>query len=141
MNKKIFWLNIIVLAFFILDRVLKEVALKGFAVRALFLEFSYFPNPNIALGIPLRGFLLYFLLTIVILTVAAMLYKSYKKEKMIEVFSWTMILVGTFSNLLDRFKYGLVIDYFNLSFFTVLNLADVAISLGVIILIWRLTAD
>lgn len=134
--KKNTWLNIAILAIFILDRILKQMALKGLVFKIPFLEFSCFFNINIAFGLPLKGFFLYFLLIIIIFLIVAMLGRAYKKKKTLEVFSWSMVLVGAFSNLLDRFKYRAVIDYFNLSFFTAFNLADVMICLGVAILLY-----
>jgi len=114
---------------------------KGFVLGTPFLGFSYFSNVNIALGIPLKGNFLYFLLIVVVTVVMAMLFRAYKKKKTIEIFSWTLVLVGAFSNLLDRVKYGSVTDYLNIPFFTALNLADVMISLGVIVLVYRLVSD
>lgn len=140
MIKKLFRLNVIILIFFILDRILKTIALKGVVKKFFFLKFSFFSNQNIALGIPLSGIFLYFLLTVIILLVVLMLVKAYRKEKTVDVFSWTMILAGAFSNVFDRFKYGSVVDYFNLSFFTVFNLADAMIFIGVVILVWRIIA-
>ncbi len=140
MIKKLFRLNVIILIFFILDRILKTIALEGVVKKFFFFNFSFFPNQNIALGIPLSGIFLYFLLTVVILLVVLMLVKAYRKEKTVDVFSWTMILAGAFSNVFDRFKYGSVVDYFDLSFFTVFNLADAMIFIGVVILVWRIIA-
>jgi lipoprotein signal peptidase len=48
------------------------------------------------------------------------------------------IILGATSNLADRFQYGYVIDYFDLKYFTVFNLADVLIVGGTIGLLWFL---
>lgn len=133
--KKNIWLNVALLAIFILDRILKQMALRGFVFKTPFFEFSYFSNVNVALGIPLKGNFLYFLLIFIIIVVTAMLSYAYKKKKTMEVFSWTMILIGAFSNLLDRLECGSVTDYLNFPLFTALNLADVMIFSGVIILL------
>ena len=47
----------------------------------------------------------------------------------------TTILFGAISNILDRFSYGYVVDYLELKYFTVFNLADMMISGGVIVLL------
>lgn len=137
MTKKLFGLNAIILLFFILDRILKTIALKGAVGKFSFFKFSLFFNQNIALGIPVSGFLLYFLLILAVLLVVLMLVEAYRKKKTVDVFLWTMILAGAFSNLFDRLKYGSVIDYLDLSFFTVFNLADAMISIGVVVLACR----
>ncbi|MBU1778489.1 signal peptidase II, partial [Patescibacteria group bacterium] len=41
------------------------------------------------------------------------------------------IIFGAISNLTDRLEYGYVIDYFSLKYFTIFNLADVMIVIGV----------
>ncbi len=43
----------------------------------------------------------------------------------------TLIVVGASSNLLDRLRWGHVVDYIDVPWFTVFNLADVMISVGV----------
>ena len=53
-----------------------------------------------------------------------------------------LILGGALGNILDRFRYGYVIDYADLHFgewqpFLIFNLADAAISIGVVIILAR----
>ena len=45
---------------------------------------------------------------------------------------WGFLVVGAFSNFIDRFYYQGVVDFISVPFFTVFNLADVYISLAVI---------
>jgi signal peptidase II len=54
-----------------------------------------------------------------------------------EVIILTFIIFGAISNILDRLIYGYVIDYLELKYFTVFNLADVMISGGAIILLTK----
>ena len=138
MNRRLFWINLLILLFFILDRSLKKFALEGATKEIYFFNFSLSTNPNIALGIPLKGMLFYFLLTIILFWVVLKLIKSYQQRNLVNVSCFTLILVGAFSNLLDRWKHGLVIDYFELPFVAVFNMADLMILVGVIILIWRI---
>lgn len=46
------------------------------------------------------------------------------------------VLAGGISNLLDRWRYGGVVDYINLKVWPVFNLADLAISAGVLYCLW-----
>ncbi len=48
----------------------------------------------------------------------------------------SLIVLGAGSNLLDRIKYSYVIDYIDLKYFTVFNIADTMISLGVALLLF-----
>lgn len=48
-----------------------------------------------------------------------------------------LLLAGAVSNGVDRVVYGVVIDYLSVRWFTVLNLADIAITLGAVGLAYR----
>ncbi len=55
----------------------------------------------------------------------------------------SLILLGGFSNVIDRLIYGFVIDYLHIPFLpivgnTYFNLADVMIDIGVLLLLWQL---
>jgi signal peptidase II len=48
-----------------------------------------------------------------------------------------MVLAGAVSNLIDRLRYGGgVVDYIDVSFYTVFNLADGLIFIGLVLLVW-----
>ncbi len=141
MKKQLLLINIWVLFFFILDRILKKVALSGATEEFLFLRFSLFRNPNIALSIPLKGFIFYFLLIIILAWVVSGIIRSYQSVRIARIFGFSLILAGAFSNILDRWQSGAVIDYFDLPLLTIFNLADLMILAGVIILIWQLIFD
>lgn len=135
MNKRLFWISFLILLPFILDRFFKKIALEGVIKEFYFLNFSISANPNVALGIPLKGIFFYFLLIIVLFWLISKLIKSYEQKYLIDVVCLSGILVGAFSNLLDRWKYGFVIDYFHIQFLTVFNIADMMILAGVIVLV------
>lgn len=48
----------------------------------------------------------------------------------IPLFSFLLITAGALSNILDRLHYGCVIDFIDLGFWPVFNLADVYITIG-----------
>lgn len=49
-----------------------------------------------------------------------------------------LIVAGGLSNLFDRVFYGGVIDYFQLYNFPIFNMADLLLTLGVLLLCWEL---
>ena len=49
-----------------------------------------------------------------------------------------MIIGGACGNLLDRLRFGYVIDFLDFRVWPVFNIADTAITVGVILVIWRL---
>ena len=69
--------------------------------------------------------------------ICQLLYLSIKKDY-IKAWLLLAIIFGAISNLFDRIKYGYVIDYLDLKYFTVFNLADVMIVGGVIGLGWQI---
>ncbi len=138
--------GLIVLAmFFILDQFLKNRALKlrpGDSIPLLgdWLSFRFVPNPYIAFSLPLSGNILnILLLTLIsglfIYNIYLILSKNSQKNLILPL---TYILIGAISNVLDRFSIGAVVDYFDLKFFTIFNLADVLITVGVIIILLSL---
>ena len=56
-----------------------------------------------------------------------------------EFFSIILIISGAISNIIDRLYFGCVIDFIDLRFWPVFNLADIYITIGAIILIIRTT--
>lgn len=142
MNKKLssFYINKIAwlsagAIFFIADRLFKLLALNlpnGFNQKILgdILIFNFIPNYNIAFSLPLSGLWLNILISLII--VILILYTA--KAKGFEKSALYLIIIGAVSNIIDRWRYGYVIDYLDLKWFTVFNLADVLICLGTLIL-------
>lgn len=136
--KKIAWL-IAGAIFFILDRYLKNLAVtanKSHSLLGDILAFNFIPNYNIAFSLPLHGSWL--VITIALIIMAIITYLLLVKLKPLEKMAFFLILLGAVSNLIDRLRYGYVIDYFDLRWFTIFNLADVLITLGTIFLIFSL---
>lgn len=66
----------------------------------------------------------------------------WREKKLGDVFALGLVLGGAIGNLLDRTRYGYVADFIDLHFgdfqpFLVFNVADAAITIGVIILVLR----
>ena len=127
--------------FFTFDRLLKQVAAtlpSGKAIEAIpgFLSFGFTTNYRIALSLPLEGAWLNYVISLIVLGVIYKLIKSINTGgRAGEILAWSAILLGASSNLYDRFRYGYVIDYLEISYLTALNIADLLISGGAIYLI------
>ncbi len=66
----------------------------------------------------------------------------WREEKRGDVLALSMILGGAMGNIVDRVRYGYVVDYADLHFgswrpFYIFNLADACITIGVLILLAR----
>jgi signal peptidase II len=125
--------------FLSLDRILKTYAIlfkPKLYIAGDILKFNYTSNPYIAFSLPISGIFLNILIVIMIISLLFLFVRQIKKEKLSSTaFCLLLIILGAISNLWDRFKFGFVIDYLDLKYFTVFNLADVLISFGVITLL------
>jgi signal peptidase II len=129
---------VVIAMFFVVDRLLKNNALNlgPGQFRALIgdvLSFRLVFNQNIAFSLPLSGPWLNILISLIVFCLFLIIIHSKIKRALDQksLFLLTFILFGAISNLIDRFLYGAVVDYFDLKYFTIFNLADVMISVGV----------
>jgi len=133
--KNIAWCVVLAI-FFLIDRCLKLIALTAPSkiIISNLLDFNFVPNYKIAFSLPISGPWLSVLISGVIAAIFYYLFLNYKHLKNLEFISFLGILLGAISNLIDRFKYGFVIDYLDLRWFTIFNIADAMISICSIIL-------
>jgi len=125
------------ISFFTLDQHLKWKALlfPSHNIFGDFFRFQFVKNPYIAFSIPLSGKILFFVISCIIVFLIFWLILSLKKQKIYQSIFFIIIIFGAISNLLDRANFGYVIDYLDLKYFTVFNVADIMISVGFIFLI------
>lgn len=123
---------------FVLDRVLKLALIDGYLkgpVNLLgnFFRFNFAGNPYIAFSLPLNQVLILVLDSVVVfLLIAYIVYLILaKKRQEASLLPLTFLTFGAISNVLDRYRFGYVIDYLDLKYFTVFNLADVMIVLSI----------
>jgi len=141
MFKKYFSLNLTILLLFFLDRVVKFYFIKNPAETfggdffSSLLTFNLATNEGIAFGINMDQAILIGLVIVTIFILFNFLSKAYQDGNLINIFSLTLIIVGAISNLIDRLRWGFVIDYIDIPWFTVFNLADAMITIGAVILI------
>lgn len=140
--KKMIAINMAVIFFVGLDRFFKIFALANrtyeFNLFGEILKFNYTPNYYIAFSLPLAGQALEILIALIILALIWLWLKTFLRRNYVKLTALTAIILGAGSNLFDRLKYGYVIDYLDLKYFTVFNLADVMIVAGVILLLFKL---
>ena len=121
-----------------------------------FLRFTYVENPGMAFGIQLSNKLLFNMLSIIAVIVIFIYLLKLRDHNLLR-FSFAIILGGAFGNLIDRFFYGQVVDFIDVEFFDihfnggkflflnlppyamdrwpVFNIADSAVSIGMILII------
>jgi signal peptidase II len=145
MKKKYFILICLISLFSVsLDRLFKLLAEKNFFYPPISLigdlfSLNFAANKFISFSLPIGGAGLIIGIILALIWLAYYLVYSFKKGEQKKAAAILLILFGAASNLFDRFKYGYVIDYFDLKYFTVFNLADAMIVFGTIILAWLLS--
>jgi signal peptidase II len=142
-NKKVLLINFLVFFLFILDRISKWLALnilprEGFFIFPKTVGLILERNQGIAYSIPLSSAVLIVVLVIIIAILIFLLVRAYQKKELAIVFSLTLIIIGAFSNFLDRLHYSYVVDLITLTSWPVFNLADVMITAGVVIILWKM---
>ena len=92
-----------------------------------YFKLSFALNPYIAFSLPLGGPVLIAVIAAIMLFVLLGAARLQASGHYHAAGLFFLIFAGAASNLFDRFKYGAVVDYFDLKFFTVFNLADLMI--------------
>lgn len=128
-------------ALFIL--VLDQLAKRFITVYSIsrdysFVRIHFVKNFGIGFGILNLPFLRWVMVGIISLIVIGLAYyysRTGFKSSAVFVFSLALVLGGALGNLVDRIMYGFVVDFIDFSFWPAFNIADSAISVGIILLI------
>jgi signal peptidase II len=84
------------------------------------------------------GSLLFVVVSLIAIGILLFLFIKMREEKEMISFSFPLILAGAIGNLIDRLRYGEVIDFLDFHLFSyhwpAFNIADSAITVGVILL-------
>jgi len=121
---------------------------KFFAVRFLqlntpviliknFLNLTLVHNRGAAFGLFQNRLLMFVLISIFAIALILHNLKN-KKNSFLFKLSLSLILGGSTGNLIDRLRFGFVIDFLDLRIWPVFNLADSAITIAAILLTWEL---
>jgi len=110
---------------------------ESIAVIGEILRLTYIKNPGMAFGIQIGGKLFYTIFASIASVVILVYLFRLRPENFWARFALATILGGAIGNLIDRFIYGDVVDFIDIRIihWPVFNFADIAISVGMIILI------
>jgi signal peptidase II len=143
-KKNIILLNIILFLAFLVDRLIKWLALnfwdkEGFFVWGSFWETKLFKNYHLSFSLPITYPVNLLIIIPIWLTVVFFLIKAYHKRNFWLIAALSAVALGATSNLIDRLRYGFVVDFinwhFNFGSYPAFNLADILIILGTILLL------
>jgi signal peptidase II len=134
---------IIVASVVILDQITKYLALEYLQLNTPvpliknFLNLTLVYNRGAAFGLLQNQLLLFILVTC--FTVGLIIYnlKSNNNSLLLKI-ALSLILGGAVGNLIDRVRFGFVVDFLDLRVWPVFNLADSVITLAAVALTWEL---
>ncbi len=121
----------------LLDRLAKNLIILKLPDEGVLIfpgfSLKLFINPHLAFSLPLANWLA-IILSAIVLTLAVIFLFKYLVHSELGRWGLGLLLIGSVSNLLDRFKYGGVIDWLNLWFLPSFNLSDLYILLACLFL-------
>ncbi len=95
-------------------------------------------NPGAAFGILANQQFFFIGIGLLILLAAVYYYPMLKKQDIWIRYGAALLLGGAVGNLIDRIRYGVVVDFFDFRIWPVFNVADIAIVVGVGCIIYAL---
>ncbi|MDI6776669.1 MAG: signal peptidase II [Syntrophales bacterium] len=150
MKKKCLLFFVTTVAVILLDQITKAYISstmsihESFAVIEGFFNITYIRNPGAAFGFltgvsPVFRYVFFLSATIAVILLILHYIRKSKEEELLLIFSLSLILAGAMGNLIDRVRFGEVIDfldvYIGFYHWPAFNAADSAISTGAAILI------
>lgn len=146
LKPSILWSLVLGIDVLILDRLHKLIQIDHFGWRggeviniAPFFDYVLVWNTGISYGL-LGGLTPQMLLAVMVLAMVALAVWWWKDESLLTRLGIALAIGGALSNAIDRVIYGAVADFFHFYWgdfsWYVFNIADVAISLGVVLLVW-----
>lgn len=140
LTKKMALVTAFAIFFTLIDRLLKIFALTALNNKSLtilpdFFNLTLAKNTGIAFSLPFSGLVLNITIIAIILGLLFSIISYYNENRYSYIFCLLFVLFGAISNLTDRILYNSVIDYFDLKYFTIFNIADIMIVGGIFLFI------
>ncbi len=138
------WLFVLPLAVVILDQFSKYIVVENMAlgesipiVEEVF-HLTYILNPGAAFGMFAHNRLFFIAIAVVVIGIIIWARREILASPWEVKAGCGLFLGGAIGNLIDRARQGLVIDFFDFRIWPVFNIADIAICIGVVLIIWNL---
>lgn len=138
------WLFVLPLAVVILDQFSKYVVVENMAlgesipiIEEVF-HLTYILNPGAAFGMFAHNRLFFIAIAVIVIGIIIWARREILASPWEVKAGCGLFLGGAIGNLIDRARQGLVIDFFDFRIWPVFNIADIAICIGVGLIIWNL---
>lgn len=124
---------------FVADRAIKEIVMR-FLMHDIqliegFAKLTYSQNEGVAFGLQLPFILQVFLVPVLLIGGFYLVTKHLKLDSVFVQIVVGAIAGGAISNYVDRILHGYVIDYMKIWIWPVFNLADIAITVGILLIV------
>ncbi len=140
------YIPFMLVAVLLADQISKQTVAKlmvpGESVSVLgnFFQLTYVRNPKAAFGVSIGGGLFHIVISSIVILLLTMLLWKVRRQKGGVPVALSCILAGAWGNLIDRIRWGEVIDFLNLGIgryrWPVFNLADLAVTAGALFLVF-----
>lgn len=138
------WLFVLPLAVVILDQFSKYIVVENMAlgesipiIEEVF-HLTYILNPGAAFGMFAHNRLFFIVIAVIVIGIIIWARREILASPWEVKAGCGLFLGGAIGNLIDRARQGLVIDFFDFRIWPVFNIADIAICIGVGLIIWNL---
>ena len=138
------WLFVLPLAVVILDQFSKYIVVENMAlgesipiIEEVF-HLTYILNPGAAFGMLAHNRLFFIAIAVVVIGIIIWARREILASPWEVKAGCGLFLGGAIGNLIDRARQGLGIDFFDFRIWPVFNIADIAICIGVGLIIWNL---
>ncbi len=140
------YIVLIAIVILIMDIISKQLIInnliigESISVIKNFFNISYIQNTGAAWGIFSSSTMLLIIFSILVLIVIIWIIVKEKKMKTSSIIAFGLLIGGLIGNLIDRIRYGYVIDFFDFKIFgysfPVFNVADMSICIGIFLIIY-----
>lgn len=138
------WLFVLPIAVVILDQFSKYIVVENMAlgesipiIEEVF-HLTYILNPGAAFGMFAHNRLFFIAIAVVVIGIIIWARREILASPWEVKVGCGLFLGGAIGNLIDRARQGMVIDFFDFRIWPVFNIADIAICIGVGLIIWNL---
>lgn len=130
-------LTVVILVF--ADQIFRNAALAFLSAGPVgisdYFSFEIYKNYGIAFGVPISGGTLYFAVFIFLFLLFTGLLLDFNRPGKYQNPGLALLLAGAAGNMIDRIRWGYIIDFINVNDVFIFNLADVFIVVGGLMLL------
>lgn len=133
---------VVALAALALDQLTKALVIHTMSQNQSFslgiLDIRHVHNYGAAFGMMQNAGVLFIVIAVIVLAIVFIFWPRISRAEPFVIVSLALITGGTVGNLIDRLRFGYVVDFIDLRWWPVFNVADSCICVGVGLLVWKI---